>query len=425
MNPYLKRLRDQYDSLRTSIEGLQTRAATDNRDLTAEELRSVTEQAETAKTLHTQITLLTEQETRSASVADMAAQVADATRSGDQGDEKTVTRVGGATTQDRDPGHYRSAKEGGTFSFFADRHAAKISGDEAAQRRLVEHARAGVGLKTSTEGPGVIAPVWLSNEFETIARQGRPLANAVRQIPLNSPAPLSLPKQTGGTDTEVTDQPTGENTAPENDDVWDSAVDTITPVTVTGQQIVSRQLLDAATPAIDQLIYADMVEAYALKVEGKVGTAISAVGSALAANTTNFESIAQDAAIEVRTNRKLPPNIYAMTMYRYGQFLKLRDGDGRPLLPAETAGPMNVLGVGTVQTDGRLHGLGIIATEGMPSDSSFCAVRSSDVILFESPVLRFRDDYSAGPQSVKLSVWGYVVVSVRRGTTAVKKVTVS
>ena len=75
MNLYLKSLRDKYENLRSAIQGLQDRAAEENRDLAPEELRSVQEMSEQATQLHKQIESLTEVEVRNAKVAALQAKL--------------------------------------------------------------------------------------------------------------------------------------------------------------------------------------------------------------------------------------------------------------------------------------------------------------------------------------------------------------
>jgi HK97 family phage major capsid protein len=281
----------------------------------------------------------------------------------------------------------------------------------------------------------------VTEEFELLARQGRALASAVRNIGLGAdPRPITLPKQTVGTDAVVTEQAT-ENTAPLSTDQWDSDVDTVTPKPTAGIQIVSRQMLDMSSPAIDALIYGDMLAAYNSKIEAKVGAAlITAAGAAVTTFPTesvdpggftvnNAASDAViDAAIAVRNARKLPADIITMGVARYGQFLKLKDADGRPLIPMETAGPMNVIGTGSVAVDGRIHGLGVIASDGVSTGAypdSMVVFRASDTILFESDVLRFRYEEPLGPESVKLGIWAYSAVIVRQTGKSAKRIVVT
>lgn len=437
MNPYLKRLREQYTAIQTSIEGLQTRAATEDRDLTADELRSVQEQAENAKTLHTQITLLTEQETRSAAVADMAAKVAGG---GAQDDAAQFRAVGGARTQDRDPGHYRSVKEGGKHSFFTDLYRSKDPNfrDEAAATRLVEHTRS---LTTGVAGAGVVAPHWLIEEYAPLARQGRALANAVRQIPLgNDPRPLTLPKQATGADGTNPIQQVNENDATPVTDKWTSAVDTVVPKPTRGEQVFSRQLLDMATPAIDVLIYGDLIAEYNRQVEAAVGAAlVTASGAAVATFATEAAFIGTlpavpagdavvDAAIAVWNGRKLPADILAMSISRWGKFKKLRDSQGRKLIADGGNGSMNVDGVGNVTVAGEIEGLGIIVTESTavgPYPDNFLALRAADTLLFESSLMQFRYEEVSGPDSIKLGIWAYMAVLVRYAGLSSKRVQIT
>lgn len=436
MNPYLQAQRGKYAALVASIEGLQNRAAEADRDLTEDELRSVQQQGEQAKKLAAEIESLTEIETRNRKVQELAAEVT-------PDEQKTETRsgavrVGTTTTRDRDPGHYR--RDGGN-SFFGDLFKARSLQDDAAQRRLVEHNRA---LDMAGEGPGVIPPVWMAQEFAELARQGRRVAGAVRHIPLSDARAISMPKQSAGTDTVVQEQtaeglPNTSGTAWDAD-VWDSAVDTVTPKATAGLQIVSRQMLDSSSPAVDQLIYGDLVSAYAQKVEKKVVDAmVTAAGSAVAtfaSEATNYDTGRTDGdksddlvdlAMAVRQARKLPADVLIVSVGRYGQLLKLKDTTNRPLIPADSGGPMNVIGTGSVAVDGRVHGLGVIATDGLTGGypDNLLAARASDTILFESPTLRFRYEEPNGPESVKLGIWAYTAVYVKYAGASVKRIQIT
>lgn len=444
-NVYLTALREQYEGIQKSIDGFQARAVEAKRDLTEDELRTVKEQGDKAKALFTQIEDLTEIETRNAKVAQMRAAVHAAVSGTDgqptigqdtqfrtlDGDSKTT---GTTTTKDRDPGHYRSVKQGGSNSFFGDLYRSKAFGDEEAAKRLYEHNRA----LTTGGAPGTVPPKWLTEEFELLARQGRMLAGAVRNIPIgDDPRPMTLPKQTVGTDAVVAEQ-AAENNAVGGADAWDSDVDTVTPKPTAGKQIVSRQMVDMSNPAIDQLIYGDLISVYNLKVEQKVGAAlIAAAGAAVTTFATEAAFQAAGAAtdsvvdvgIAVWNARKMPADILAMTVNRWGKFKKLKDSTGRPLIPSDTAGPMNVIGVGSVTVAGQIESLGVIVTDGIGDGStypeSYVALRAMDTILFESNMLRFRFEEQVGPESIVLGIWGYTAVIVRQAGKSAKRVQVT
>lgn len=446
-NIYLKRKREEYEGLRSSIEGLQTRAAEANRGLTEDELRSISEMKAQGDKLYTEIETLTDVELRSAAVADMQGKVQAAMRgadgSGNQGGNAGAANdtelrsagrtTGGAQTQDRDPGHYRSLKAGGQHSFFGDLYAARERQDEGAARRLAEHNRA---LATGGAGSGIVAPKWLTDEYAELARQGRVLANLVRNIPLgDDPRPMTLPKQTAGTDAEVTEQ-AAENDPIEDDDAFDTDVDTVTPKPTAGSQIVSRQMVDMASPAIDLLIYGDLLSAYNLKVEKKIGTAVIAVGTALPASEgasvpvtdpSHYARVLVKAAIAVRNARKLPATIAAMSVNRWGEFIDLTDTTGRPLVTGQGDAPQNILGSADLSSldGGRYKGLQLAPTDGIALDDRFAVLRAADVLLFESNVMRFRYEQPLGPESIKMGIWAYTAVLIRYGTASVKRVEIT
>lgn len=424
MNPYLLAQREKFDALRSSIEGLQTRATTEKRDLTEDELRSVTEQAASAKVLAAQIEDLTEIESRNAKVAKLAVDVAP-----EQTQDRSVSTT---STKDRDPGHYR---KDGKQSFFGDLFAARSLQDETAMRRLAEHNRA---LDMATEGPGVIPPVWMSSEFVELARQQRRVSAAVRNIPLSSAAPISMPRQSASA--AVAEQ-SAENDPTSFTDAWDSAVDTVSPKATSGGQKISRQMLDSSNPAIDALIYSDLIGEYNEAVEAKVVAAmVTAAGSAVATYATEAAWDAGldplvatyvgdailDTAIAVRNARKLPADILVASVNRYGSLLKIKDSTGRPLIPPDSGGAVNVIGSGTVQVDGRLNGLGVLASDGVVQyPESLLVARASDTILFESPVLRFRYDEPDGPEIIRLGIWAYTAVYVKHSGKSVKRIAIT
>jgi HK97 family phage major capsid protein len=419
-NPYLERLRLKYDGVKNGIEGFQTRAAKEDRDLTEDELRSIKSQAEDLKTLAKEIADLTEIEDNNNKVASLRSALA----------PKEEKRTGTAYTQAKDPGHYRSEKEGGKLSFFSDIVAAQ-NRDEDAARRLTEHNRA---LTTGSNGPGVVAPHWLTEEFQTLNRQQRAAANAVRRIPLGTdPRPLTLPKQTVGA--AVAAQ-TNENDAVLGTDAWDSDVDVVSPKPLAGKQTVSRQMVDMSDPAIDQLIYGDLISDYNSKLETQVCTALLAAAGTTVVTFADEAAFAAsgaavgaviDASTKVWAGRFAPADTLISSIPRFGKFRKLVDSTGRPLMPFAQYGPQNAAGVQNGLTGASIEGLNAVATSGIGTGlaaEKFLVIRAQDTLLFESDTLRFRYDEQVGPESIVLGVWGYTAVKVRN-TESVKSVTMT
>ncbi|HEX3647722.1 MAG TPA: phage major capsid protein, partial [Pseudonocardiaceae bacterium] len=277
-NPYLTKLRGQFESLQTSINTLQTRAVSETRDLNEAELAQIKGQAESCRALADQIRDLTEQEKRKLSVGQLAAELetaAENTRSAVQGEG---AGTGSAYARDRDPGHYRAVQDGGKQSFFRDLYLAGNKRDSEAQKRLAEHQRA---VTQASGGTGVLPPKWLTDEYMALGRQNRVLASLVRRIPLgDDPRPLNLPKQTAGTDANlITQSAEGANTAGSGTDAFTTNKDVLTPATFAAFQDVSRQLFNASDPAVDSLIMGDLRAVWDEKVETLVGAAIVAGGT--------------------------------------------------------------------------------------------------------------------------------------------------
>lgn len=346
-------------------------------------------------------------------------------RSGQQGGAG-AGGVGQFTTQDRDPGHYRSAREGGTHSFFHDMFYSRpdVADDGEARTRLQEHNRA---LTTGVAGAGIVPPKWLQDEYAPLARQERGIANAVRRIDLgDDPRPMTLPHQTAGTDAAIAEQ-ASENTHPAETDGFATTTVTVTPKPTSGIQVVSRQMIDMTTPAADELIYGDMLAVYDEKVEAAVCAAlVAAAGAATTTFATEAAFNAANAAIDsvidlefaIWSARKLPPDLLVTRIGRWGKFRKLRDTTGRSLIPPEFARQqmVNVNGVGTIAARGQIEDLAVVPTAGLGTSAypeSYLAARARDTILFEGAVQRFRFEEVAGPESIKLGIWAYTAVTVR------------
>lgn len=422
MSTYLDRTRGQHDEIRSRIETLTASAVTEDRELTEDELRSVTEDGAKAQSLATLIETLHEQETRAAKVAALAPV-----------ENRTA---GGAKTEDRDPGHYRTATDGGKHSFFGDAFRAKFSDDSAAATRLREHGqhmRAGLSV-AGTGGPGIVPPKWMTDLYLPLSRQTRVVANQVTHLPIgDDPRAIVLPRQTAGTDAVVATQT--ENVAVSGADAFNTATETLTPAAIAGKQTVSRQLVDSATPAVDQLIFADLLAVYDAQIESLVTAAlVTAAGAAVAtfateaayaANAAGTGSVAYNGLVDMETAiwkaRFLPATLFAVSPTRYGALRKLAGQDGRPLLTPY--GPMNNVG----STDGsavpnglvgEIAGLPVFVTSGLTvapaAAESHLATKASDTLLAEGDGLQFRFEEVAGPQQIVLGIWRYAGVLVRQ-----------
>lgn len=472
---FLESLIGRYKMHQAAIEEIQNRAVADaQRAFTPAELTEIEQHGKAAEALAPQIESARAEQTRNAKVNEAQADVAASTgaaaaqqaadqnagQAGSQGTEQGRSggqagqggnagpgvQVGTSSTTavDREPAHYQRANSQ-RFGFFADQIRC-AQGDHDARQRMQEHVRAvsnDRALSTGVAGAGLVLPKWLTEHFEHIARQGRVVVAAVQNIDLgNDPSPLTIPKQTSGTDAVVAEIST-QNTHPSETDGYATSTDVVTPKATSGIQVVSREMMDSTSPAVDQLIFADLYAVYNRKCEDKVCAALAAAaGSTTAVATFATEAAfngtapavpAEDAvvsgAIGVLDARKLPATAIAMRTSRWGKYMKLRDTTGRLYFPLSSAGPMNVDGVGSVQAAGSIQGLPVLATDGQGIGGGYTedilVFRASDTLFFEGSLMRFSYEEVAGPESVKLGIWAYTAVSVRQAANCVRRIRIT
>jgi hypothetical protein len=314
------------------------------------------------------------------------------------------------------------AASGERFSFFRDQYRSQIEGDVEARSRLERHDLQVRAAGTTTTGTGTVPPTWLFNEFAIIAHGARPTADTIRRVGITDANPVVIGVQnTPGA--AVTAQ-ASENTAP-NDGSFNANQLVTTPTTFTGKVDVSRQLLDGSNPAVDGLVFTDCMGSYNEQIELAVWAKMNAMaGAGLGYNGTFDASVAgaqiPDAIIiagtNVRTKRKAPPAVVFCSENMWGNMMLEKDTQGRPIIVAGYAGPMNARGIGDAITYGHIAG----QVAGLPVVPSWAAAdnlfvsKADDVLLLESSTFNFRYEEVLGPESIRLGVWGYAAIVTDR-----------
>lgn len=459
-NIYLRNLREQYEQLQNSINGLQSRAAEQKRELTNEEMRSVVEQGEKAKTLYTQIEDLSEIELRNAKVSAMNARVQSALVAGQQspdddqgqgsGDDQGATddqfrRVGGGKTLDRDPGLYT---RGGQHSFVGDQYRSAKMGDKAAAERLNkyssimveraksdQHLRAVLGAGATTLGAGLVPPVWLAEDFAPVFHKRLRLATKLRQVPWAGPFAWTIP--VAGTVAKTSSTVEGINATITNPGY---GTITVTPTDITGFAEVSRQMLEASNPAVDAVIWGDMLGDFYDNAEILVIAALTAQSGTNTATVSagilsTTDIIAQragilDGIVAIADAPAGDPDIFCGTSARWTSYLKLVDTTGRPLILAQAYPAQNPIGTGDAsQTfaggfQGRLESLSVITSPSVGASTGFI-LNSQEHLFSISPPMQFQFEQPVGPALVRIGVWGYEAVTFARRAKAITKLTYS
>lgn len=315
----------------------------------------------------------------------------------------------------------------GQRSFFADTYRAR-QGNTEAREMLDRHMQAQRALTTATasaDGGNVIPPQYLAQLFAPDPKFGAPVAASFPQYSLGSPVAFKLPRQTGAG--AVANQ-SAENAAPGSTD-QDFDQITVTPVTKTGKNVFSRQLLDAANPAIDQIIAADL-RGELLEANDTLASATLLATSGAGTDTSADTAQALLQAVlrgipAVYASRKAPADAVYMTPAAFGALAEAVASDGRPLINAYN--PSNAFGVGTTaDLVTQIGGLPVILAPHLVDGSGTYKViiaKRSDLGWFSSPVLQFRYEEKAGPESIEIGVWQYVAAMSGRYPTGVRVIT--
>ncbi|HEY2302181.1 MAG TPA: hypothetical protein VGH66_09820, partial [Acidimicrobiales bacterium] len=206
-------------------------------------------------------------------------------------------------------------------SFFRDILHAQRDGDMESRSRLERHTQMVTRAASTTGGSGgTIPPTWLFEEFALIAHGARPTADTIRKIGITDANPVTVGIQSSPG--AVVGVQAGENTVPA-DGSFTSTPLVVTPSTYTGKVDVSRQMIDGSNPAVDSLVYTDIMGAYNEQIETAVWAAMNAlVGANIAYDgtvdlTTTPPGQIPDGVIiagtNVRMKRKMAPSVVFMS----------------------------------------------------------------------------------------------------------------
>jgi HK97 family phage major capsid protein len=461
MDELLKELRaklakklDERAAQKTAQAEILKRAKEDNdgagRDLTAEESAEMRAASDKKTEIDTEIGVL---EARAVEVEDEIKrdEAADRLRR-----EHPSARPATVTSEERTYTAESARTE--RRSFFSDAYALTFQpGNFQARSRIERHMREveverekrAVGTSAFA---GMVVPQYLTDLYGAISRNGRPVANLMRGLPLPADGmSLFVPKATTGA--TVASQAT-ENTSVSNTDM---ALTNVNPsvVTISGQQDVSRQAIERGTMT-DMIVYQDLAAAYAAELDRQVingsGAANQMLGILQTAGiytATAFGAVPSMANIASKVAGGIasiygagvivaPARIIVMHPRRWGFLLAQSDTTGRPQVPAAAAGPQNAQGAviapgeysvdeatgRTVKYVGFYQGLPVVLDANVPvnigtnSEDVIVPMNNDHGLLWEdgdgSPQeLRF--EQTLGNQlTVKLVVYGYAAFTAAR-----------
>lgn len=447
---------DERSNAKAAVDAALTDAKAENRDLTDAEHTAFTEARDRVVAIDAEVDQL-----------DARVKELEAAEAADQAANRRAQEYGGARpTQVRvtsEPDIYRPH---GQHSFIRDAYSVQLNAGanpdafdriqrhQRATAHLLEARAAEAGVEsrdvgTSAFGDGLVVPQFLVDEYAANAREGRPVADIMRSVPLpDQGMTLTVPRGTTGTRVM---QQTSQNSAVQETD-YDETDLSVPIVTLSGQQDVSRQAIMRGA-GVDGIVMADLIADYHREQDSQVisGTGASGTHFGLLATTgrttitvNSTSAIAQwkqlaQAVAGVHENRKAPASHILMSPRRWGYWSSATDSNGRPLVLPSAQVPQNAMGVMTGLGSGIVgtaHGLPVVVDANIPTTTSsttastqedvIVVVRANDHIIAEStggPMgLRFEETL-AGSLTVKLVVFDFSAFTAGRYPTSVAVLT--
>jgi HK97 family phage major capsid protein len=315
-------------------------------------------------------------------------------------------------------------------SFFRDLLHAQFDNDTDARQALDRHGMQMRAAGTTTTGTGVVPPTWLFEEFAIIAHGARPWADTLRRVGITDANPINIGKQI--TPGAVVTSQGGENLVPA-DGSFNTQLNTTSPVTYTGKVDVSRQLVDGSNPAVDGIVYADLMGAYNETIEQAVVAAFEAAAGFAATITypgtapvyVNLFDAFTDAGASVRKHRKSAPKVVFCSEGAWAYMAKEKDTQNRPLITTGYHGPVNAYGLGEAVVYGHVAGEAVglqIIPSWAANDNHLYVLKADDCLLLESSTFNFRYEEVLGPETIRLGVWGYAAPVINRYPLGIAKI---
>jgi HK97 family phage major capsid protein len=357
----------------------------------------------------------------------------------------------------REPLTYRSAAEGGEFSFFRDAWQVRM-GDTAAGARLERHQREAevemramrtkregeqrergdsIGVEYETratpsrtigQGGNFSPPIYLVSMFAEAPRPDRVLADLVTGLTLPTGVQsVNIPRVL----TPGTEASTVADAAAVADHDFTDALASSEVVTIAGNADVALQLLEQSGPGtahLDQVLFTDLTSAYDAQLESQL-TNGKGIGKELLGvlNVEGHNEIAYTSGSptgvgifkplgetfgSVSNTRKLRAEVWLMRGGRWAWLATSEDEQKRPLAPPiDVQSPTAPFGpVGTL-----LGNTGVHLSESLPStlgaggnQDVIIATRPSDMFLWESePYMSVFSEVLSGTMEARIQLRGY------------------
>jgi len=439
------RLAREIRDLVASTEQLMAEAEAEERDFTAEDYQTVSENRARLDAMRTRLAELDAFVEERDRAAEAAREIVPDTDPAPAVPAAPAAAVSPAVVR-AEPRTYEQRHDGPSYFrdlVAAQMPAANMADVDGARDRLARHAQE-VAVEqrdlNRTDGTGgyFVPPAWLMGQFIELARARRATADLVTNVPLPPGTDsINIPKVATGTATAIQ---TADNAAVQETDLSDTSISV--PVrTVAGQQDLAIQLIDQSPLNFDQIVLGDLARDYATKVDlqvlngsGSSGqcTGILNTGSIISVTYTDasptvgelYPKVA-DAIQQIHTTRFEAPSVIVMHPRRWAWMLAALDSSTRPLV-VPNGNAFNSIGtfadVASQTVVGSMQGLPIVTDPNVPAnlgagtnEDRILVLAASDLVLYESAVRsRVLPEVLSGNLTVRLQVYGYIAFTAAR-----------
>jgi HK97 family phage prohead protease len=304
-------------------------------------------------------------------------------------------------------------RQGGQFSFFKDMLAAGQNPD-AASRHNIATTMMNAAADTTTNIAEIIPTAYRPDLYVGQLTVPRPVIDAFFRGTLDGPNPLRIPKFVSATGLSA-DHVEGVNPATGN---VDTAEQVLTPKAISGVYDATREMIEGSTPAVDQIILNAMRQEYASETEAYAVTTFLAGATAGTvvdiSNGVTMQLLAR--MITFQANRKQAPDVFLAGTTLFPEIIAQIDSTGRPLNPY--VGAMNAPGT---------SGARVLTANVQGMESPFVQSMvdgllglSTDAVTLEGTQRFWRWEEVAGPATIRLSHFNYIVCGVIRATGLLK-----
>ena len=313
-------------------------------------------------------------------------------------------------------------------SYFADLAAATKNRDGEALTRMTRHRTMMADLASQLESRAIDSSE-LAGSYPTqyypdlyvpdIAYSG-PLSAFFATTPITAPNPIIVP--TFASVTGDTDVQTAENAPLASVEVA-TGPRTLTPKTIGGETIVSRQAVDGASPGADVIIGTQLRELLMRDTEREIALVLEALAApTVIPDTAGTPGAGADlhkgfvaaigtyyagAAAGGAGARMLPPEGIFVNSKSWGDLIAGVDVSGRSLLAY--INPVNALGqiTGPGFQRGVIGGVVVEPAWALLAATNEIIARRNDARQWKSAILDIRLVEREGPQSIVFAIWQY------------------